>query len=356
MDKRTKYIREEIEEDNNEEKEHDIVIQPKDKYNNLTQQFSSNYFRSKEIKKIFAQRFSEQYQNIELIGSGGFAKVYKASYYLDQQTYGIKKILFIPQKIDDIQLIFNEIRIMSSIEHPNILRYFYSWIEAHEWNSVKSVWEDWMSDQLLLEDGSRETEKEEQLSHHIDNNTVVFEIFIQMSYCPNGTLRDYINSNQITHEQAIHWIKKIIQGVYYLHDCGVVHRDLKPNNILLDAYYNIKIADFGISTVTSNFSFLSSSKGSMLYLPKWINKNSKFDIDIYSIGIIIFELFYKFNTESERVFTLSNPLLHLELIENEKIRHMIKKCCSDPTKCKQFTISELFNYTFSDSTFTNSTL
>lgn len=121
---------------------------------------------------------------------------------------------------------------------------------------------------------------------------------IVMEYVDGITLKHYINSqHHLAPREALAIIYQIIQGTAAIHKHNVIHRDLKPQNILIAADGLVKITDFGISfllnqhsnTITENGNIV----GSMQYIPpEYVidTKNLDFKTDIYSIGIILYEM------------------------------------------------------------------
>jgi translation initiation factor 2-alpha kinase 4 len=113
--------------------------------------------------------------------------------------------------------------------------------------------------------------------------------------------------------------RQIVEGLNHIHSQGIIHRDLKPGNIFFDSSGNVKIGDFGLATssatqIVTNFSIetgdaslhdesLTVGVGTPFYLAPEQNKvgthyNQK--VDIYSLGIIFFEMCYPFSTAMER--------------------------------------------------------
>ena len=157
-------------------------------------------------------------------------------------------------------------------------------------------------------------------------------LYIQMELCDNNTLRDAIDKGQLKSDD-MKWrlISQILEGVEYIHHNKYIHRDLKPGNIFLDDNYDVKIGDFGLvqtfdkkkeannNSSSSNlinynnlqyFNFggelLTVGIGTKYYCSPEQEKSKNYDskTDIYSLGIIIFEMFYKFNSLMERDITL----------------------------------------------------
>ena len=153
-------------------------------------------------------------------------------------------------------------------------------------------------------------------------------LYIQMELCENNTLRDAIDKGQLK-EEKLKWklISQILEGVAYIHDNRYIHRDLKPGNIFLDENNDVKIGDFGLVQTfdknkkeSNNSSFnsfffnnnlqylnfggelMTVGIGTKYYCSPEQEKSKIYDnkTDIYSLGIIIFEMFYKFNSLMER--------------------------------------------------------
>ena len=81
---------------------------------------------------------------------------------------------------------------------------------------------------------------------------------------------------------------------YYLHKMKVIHRDLKPQNILISSTGNIKVADFGFAkTLTTSTTVVTSVKGTPLYMPPELVMEKPYDktADLWSMGVVLYELF-----------------------------------------------------------------
>ncbi|KAF9430611.1 hypothetical protein BGZ76_000773 [Entomortierella beljakovae] len=166
-------------------------------------------------------------------------------------------------------------------------------------------------------------------------------LYIQMEYCERQTLKDLIDIG-VDPDDGWRLFRQILEGLVHIHSQGMIHRDLKPVNIFLDANGDVKIGDFGLAT--SNAQVLSDLKsqsqavtetilmsrstsydrahddglslttgvGTVFYVsPEVLNGatngvryNSK--ADMYSLGIIFFEMCYPLSTGMERAMTLRN--------------------------------------------------
>ena len=74
--------------------------------------------------------------------------------------------------------------------------------------------------------------------------------YIVMELCENGSLWDYLIMNgPLNHQESLRLFSQLLSALEYIHDKSVAHRDLKPQNLLLDHQGNLKLSDFGLSTV-----------------------------------------------------------------------------------------------------------
>lgn len=149
-------------------------------------------------------------------------------------------------------------------------------------------------------------------------------LYIQMEYCENHTLADLILDGLYRHPEE-YWrlMRQILDALAYIHREGIIHRDLKPKNIFIDEARNIKIGDFGLARSVIQSSTpaksdgndegddLTTNVGTSLYIAAELSDPSKRahyneKVDMYSLGIIFFEMVFPMSTEMERVNTIRN--------------------------------------------------
>ncbi|CAL8337005.1 unnamed protein product [Lota lota] len=165
--------------------------------------------------------------------------------------------------------------------------------------AIKSIRKDKIKDEQDLIHIRREIEIMSSLSHpHIITIYEVFEnkdkIVIVMEYASRGDLYDYICETQkISEREARHFFRQIVSAVHYCHQNGIVHRDLKLENILLDGNGNIKIADFGLSNLYHGDEYLQTFCGSPLYASPEIVNGRPYrgpEVDTWSLGVLLYTL------------------------------------------------------------------
>jgi len=116
--------------------------------------------------------------------------------------------------------------------------------------------------------------------------------FIVCEYLKHGELYDFIVSNgPISENQVQHIIRQLFLAINYLHSQGIVHRDIKPQNILVynQSKLEIKLTDFGFAAM-ANEKTLNEVLGSPLYMSPEILKNEEYDnkVDIWSSGVVCY--------------------------------------------------------------------
>lgn len=257
---------------------------------------------------------------LDLIGKGAFGKVYKHYNELDDNTYAVKKILLTQEYANHA---LKEVRILATLNHPNIVRYFHSWLEALRTSDVNL---------LKQQNEDVDDEEHENQSEILCMNGNQYYMCIRMEYCESN-LTNYLQCQDRSKNES--YRLQLIQGLSYLHSKGMIHRDLKPDNILISQDI-IKITDFGLvktiqHNVIKNISMLNTTyAGTYLYASpeQYQGKPYGLETDIYSLGTIFFEMAHVFLTDMERIQSIQK--FHQGL-ENKKFTHqeIITKMCSD---------------------------
>lgn len=116
--------------------------------------------------------------------------------------------------------------------------------------------------------------------------------YMVMDYCQNGELMNYIAKNKkLSEHVAVLIFQQLLNGVDYCHSCGVVHRDLKPHNILFDKFPHVKISDFGLCGFMAEDRKMTSFCGSPCYCAPECLMHQDYDgkkSDIWSLGVILY--------------------------------------------------------------------
>lgn len=202
---------------------------------------------------IIGKRISGRYKILDMIGGGGMANVYLAHDMILDRDVAVKMLrLDFANDEEFIRRFHREAQSATSLAHPNIV-------------SIYDVGE---------EDGL---------------------YYIVMEYVDGQTLKQYIQQHApVPVQEALDIMKQLTSAISHAHHNHIVHRDIKPHNILIDSKGTVKITDFGIAMALSATSITQTNSvlGSVHYLSPeqarggMANKKS----DIYSIGIVMFEL------------------------------------------------------------------
>ena len=188
----------------------------------------------------------------EIIGKGGFAECYKIFSMKYKQDFACKVITLRDEKRDLMTKSFrSEYDALTTLSHPNIVQ-VYDAIYTNE------------------------------------------HIYLILEYCPQGDLQKYIKKNgPLDKYQLSMYIYSIVNALAYLESKNFSHNDIKPSNILIDAYGRPKLADFGLSKKVDTNSLSEEYTGTLLYLAPEILMKKSYNptkADIWSFGIMLYYL------------------------------------------------------------------
>jgi serine/threonine-protein kinase len=199
------------------------------------------------------KRLDGRYEIQEIIGVGGMSVVYKAYDNVDDRVVAVKILKEEFMSNDEfIRRFKNESKAIALLSHPNIVKVY-------------------------------DVSFGEKLQ------------YIVMEYVDGITLKEYIQKQgAITWNDALFFTTQILRALQHAHDKGIVHRDIKPQNIILLSNGNIKVADFGIARFShSNTKTLTDQAiGSVHYISPEQAKGELTDerADIYSVGVVLYEM------------------------------------------------------------------
>ena len=212
------------------------------------------------MDNLIGKKLDGLYEVKELIGSGGMANVYKAVMLgrngpVPAGTVVAVKVLRQEYTHDPelVRRFKNESKAISLLNHPNIVE----------------VYDVSVNDQLQ---------------------------YIVMEYVDGMTLREYLNERggKLTSRETVHFISQILKALEHAHANGVVHRDIKPQNIMLLDNGQLRMMDFGIARISRAENQLTGGKamGSVHYISPEQAKGDETDFtsDIYSVGVMMYEM------------------------------------------------------------------
>ena len=159
----------------------------------------------------------------------------------------------------------------------------------------------WKEEHELIERFRREAKISARLRHPNIVNIYDFGIsgdhfYISMEYITGVTLAQFIHRNHPLPPQIVLFVmREILSGLHYAHERGVIHRDIKPSNILIEEGGTVKIADFGMATITDipGLTEQGSAVGSPAYMSpeQAMGKKIRANSDIFSLAVTVYEMF-----------------------------------------------------------------
>ena len=254
-----------------------------------------------------ADRVGQQlgnYRLVRLLGQGGFAEVYLGE-HIHLDTPAAIKVLNAQLDIEDLEQFHNEARTIARLIHPHIVRVF-------------------------------------------DYGVTGTTPFLVMDYAPHGTLRKrHPKGAPLPLSTVASYITQLADALQYAHEQKVIHRDVKPENMLLGRGYEVLLSDFGIALVAKSSRYFSTQgvqdlAGTIAYMaPEQIQAQACPNSDQYALGIVVYEWlsgtrpFQGTFTEVAVKHTLAPPpslrkIVPALLAEIEEV--VMKALDKDPTK------------------------
>ncbi|XP_038565198.1 serine/threonine-protein kinase 36 isoform X1 [Micropterus salmoides] len=227
------------------------------------------------------------YHVLELVGEGSFGRVYKGRRRFTGQVVALKFMPKVGRSEKELRSLKREIEIMRGLQHPNIVQLFDSF----------------------------ETET---------------EVVVVTEYAEGQLFQILEDDGNLPESQVREIACQLVSALYYLHSHRILHRDMKPQNILLGKSGVVKLCDFGFARAMSVSTLvLTSIKGTPLYMSPELVEEKPYDhtADLWSLGCILYEL----HTGAPPFYT--NSIFHLvQLI----VRDPVKWPDSMSTSCTSF--------------------
>ncbi|XP_037604268.1 serine/threonine-protein kinase 36 [Sebastes umbrosus] len=215
------------------------------------------------------------YNVLELVGEGSFGRVYKGRKRFTGQVVALKFMPKVGRSEKEIKSLKREIDIMRGLQHPNIVQLFDSF----------------------------ETET---------------EVVVVTEYAEGQLFQILEDDGNLPESQVREIACQLVSALYYLHSHRILHRDMKPQNILLGKSGVVKLCDFGFARAMSVSTLvLTSIKGTPLYMSPELVEEKPYDhtADLWSLGCILYEL----HTGAPPFYT--NSIFHLvQLIVGDKVK------------------------------------
>jgi len=204
--------------------------------------------------EALAQHFP-QFELLECLGRGGMGVVYKARQKSLDRVVALK--ILAPEKENAPQFaerFSREAKTLAKLNHPNI-------VTVHDFGETNGMF------------------------------------YLVMEFVDGVNLRQMMRDRRLLPEEALAIVPPVCQALQYAHDQGIVHRDIKPDNLLLDKQGRVKIADFGIAKILGRSAPGAGETREVLGTPRYmapeqVQQPQRVDhrADIYSLGIVLYEM------------------------------------------------------------------
>ena len=206
------------------------------------------------MDNLIGKKLDGRYLLEELVGEGGMANVYRAMDLKEQRTVAVKILKEECTESEEMVRRFkNESKAISILNHPGIVK----------------VYDVSVTDKIQ---------------------------YMVMEYVDGITLKEYLSlrGGPLTWKETLHFITQVLEALSHAHSKGVVHRDVKPQNIMLQSNGQVKLMDFGIARFSQaeNYALGDKAIGSVHYISPEQAKGMPTDAttDIYSVGVMMYEM------------------------------------------------------------------
>ena len=252
------------------------------------------------------------YKILEKLGEGGMGVVYKAE---DTKLKRIVALKFLPHHLsisnEDNTRLLNEAQMTAKLNHPHICT-------VHDIEEVDD------------------------------------EKFIVMEFVDGVTLRTKIKDGNLTIEESVNYAIQIGEALEEAHSQGIVHRDIKPDNIMINSKNQIKVMDFGIAKLKEGLGVTRtmSTSGTLSYMAPEQLSNSKIDgrADIFSLGVLFYEMLsgrlpFRGEHHASMMYSLMNeepePINKYLTEASSEMLHVLNRVLKKNPKDRYQTITEL---------------
>ena len=259
------------------------------------------------------KRFSsiDEFTILEQIGKGGYSKVYLVEHKKTKRIYALKAADRMKKGKDRSERTLTEIRVLKKLKHTNIIRLKGSFTDADT-------------------------------------------VYLVLEYINGKDCSKFFKTELPSKDDVKYIIRQLVEAVIYCHSKGIVHRDIKLENILIDEKYRIKLTDFGLCAIKENeYEMLDSTLGTVRYTaPEMIHgEGYNESVDIWAIGVVLFMLLtgsypYDASSRSDIFRRIKERSIHYSKYNLERKEVKLLKLLLEKDPNNRIEIEEILDHPF----------